>query len=122
MGGDLTIPGENLNLLRGTDLVASGEISDEIPSPFVATVGGGGGGSAVEGWMRGGLGLGLGSRIEGAGEEEDEAAAWEWRSKKCWMPNLEGWEGWLFAFLKAEEEEEEDDDEERFLGAMGARD
>jgi hypothetical protein len=51
----------------------------------------------------------------GLGFWEAKRAFWVWRSKKCWMPNLEGW-GWLVGLdffdddvvdVDADEEEEE---------------
>lgn len=44
-----------------------------------------------------------------------------WRSKKCWMPNLEGW-GWLLWFDFFDDvvfEEEVDDDLGFFRGGIG---
>lgn len=96
----LTIPGENLKRLNDVDLKISGEISEGFSSASGTT-----GGGAIGGGFEGGvLTLGLGGLgvwelgMSGGfwrGVEEAAAAAWEWRSKKCWIPNLEGWECWF---------------------------
>lgn len=113
-----------MNRLKDVDLNTSGEISQGSSSASDAT-----GGGAICGGFEGGvfslgivgsrgwdLGISGGFGREGGGGVE--AADCEWRSKKCWIPNLDGWEGWFwFDFL------EEEEDDHFFLGAMrsGAR-
>lgn len=89
--------------LKDVDLKISGEISDGFSSASWTTRGGAIGGGFEGGVLTlgfGGLGvweLGMsgGFGLEGGGVEEAAAAAWEWRSKKCWIPNLDGWECWF---------------------------
>ncbi len=63
----------------------------------------------------------LGTSSEGRdclGFWEAKSAFWVWRSKKCWMPNLEGC-GWLFGFDFFDANDADEDEEFGFfLGAI----
>lgn len=82
-----TIPGENLNRLTAADLVVSGEIRDVSSSASAAA-------AALSAGLGSGFGLGLGFW----GVDEAVELAWVWRSKKCWIPNLDGCDCWTAWF------------------------
>ena len=135
-----TIPGENLKRLRDTDLETSGDTSERFSSAALTptnTMFSSGVFCETASFWSGFFVAGPFSLLRSVNTGAETAAAaaevrwglgfweafwvWVWRSKKCWMPNLEGGCGWLllwFDFLM----DDDDDDEELgfFLGGIGA--